>query len=83
MKWIFELTAHMGASSKLSRHRWIDRDHDLLLVGHNGISVLYLLCNPIFEVLSDDGSTDINNPLLRDLCQIGLVGEIVFNILHL
>ena len=73
----------MSTLRELGSHQGVHTDHDLLLVGHYGVAVLDLVCDPIFKVLSDDGSTDINNPLLRDLCQIGLVGEIVFNILHL
>ena len=73
MKWIFELTAHMGASSKLSRHRWIDRDHDLLFVGHDGVAFLDLFVHPLLEVLTDDGRTDVDYPLLWNLLQVRLI----------
>ena len=32
--------------------------------------------NPFFEVLADDRGTDIHNPLLGHLRQVGLVGEV-------
>ena len=73
MKWIFELTAHMGASSELSRHSWIDRDHDLLFVGHDGVALLDLFVHPLLEVLTDDGRTDVDYPLLWNLLQVRLI----------
>ena len=73
----------MGTLRKLRCHQRVHADHDLLAVSHYGISILNLLCDPIFKIGPYYGSTDINDPLLGDLCQIGLVGEIVFDILHL
>ena len=73
MKWIFELTANMGASSELSRHRWIDRDHDLFLVGHDGVAFLDLFVHPLLEVLTDDGRTDVDYPLFWSFLQVRLI----------
>ena len=63
----------MGASSELSRHRWIDLDHDLLLVGYDGVAFLNFFVHPLLEVLTDDGRTDIDYPLLWNLLQVRLI----------
>ena len=79
MKWIFELTANMGASSELSRHRWIDCNHDSLLVNHDGVAFLDLFVHPLLEVLTDDGRANVDYPLLWNLLQIRLIWQVILD----
>ena len=67
----------MGAGTELVRHHRVHLDHDLLLVGHQGISILNLLLDPGLERLSQDSGTDIDDPLLRCLRDVGFVGQVM------
>ena len=66
----------MSALGKLRGHHWVHADHDLFLFGHDGIALLDLLGDPLLEVLAHDGGADVQDPLLRDLRQVGLVGQV-------
>ena len=68
------LIADMGASLELGRHREVHGDHDLLLLSHQHVTFFHLFMDPVLEIVSKDSSMHINNPLLRDLPQVGLVG---------
>lgn len=71
------LTADVCAGLELSQHCWVHRDHDLVLVGHVGVALLHLLCDPILEGLSDHSSQDIHDPLLGHLRQVHLIRQVV------
>ena len=75
------LTTNMGARGKLGCHHRVHADHDLFLFCHNGITILNLVSDPIFEILTDYCGTDIDNPLLRNLGQVWLVRKVEPNIL--
>ena len=45
----FGLTGDVGAGGELGRHLGVHGDHDLLLLRHDGISILDLLLNPFLE----------------------------------
>ena len=72
----FELTAYVGARVELGHHLRVHRDHDLLLLGHEGVPVFDLLGDPLLEVLTYDGRANVHDPLLGDLRQVGRVGEV-------
>ena len=73
------LTRDMGAGVELGQHLWVHGDHDLLLFRHRCIPVLDLLADPLLEAVSEHGGTDIHEPLLRDLRDIDLVGEVLLD----
>ena len=66
----------MGAGLEFCRHHWIHVDHDLFLLGVLGVTDLNLLGHPIFERLANDCGANVNDPLFRDLWDIGLVREV-------
>ena len=70
------LTADVRAGSELGRHERVHGDHDLLLLGHQCVAFFDLLVDPFFKVISDDGSADVYDPLLRHLRQIRLIRKV-------
>ena len=70
----------MSGLSELGRHNGVHADHDFFLFSHNSISLFDLFRDPFLEILSDDGCAHVHNPLLRDLGQVGIVWQVVFNI---
>ena len=70
------LTAYMSTGSKLLGHLWVHRDHDLLFISHKRVPFLNLLIHPFFEILADDGSANVDKPLLGYLGNIRLVGQV-------
>ena len=66
----------MGAGSKLGGHLWVHGDHDLLLLGHQGVPGLHLLGDPVPERLADHGGADVQDPLSRHLLDVGLVRHV-------
>ena len=66
----------MGAGLEFGRHHRVHIDHDLLLLRVLGVTNFDLFSDPIFERLADHGRANINDPLLRDLWDIGLVREV-------
>ena len=64
----------MGARLELGGHLRIHGDHDLLLLGHEGVAFLHLLVDPLLEDLPDDGRTDVDDPLLGHFLQVWLIG---------
>ena len=70
------LTAYMSTGSKLLGHLWVHRDHDLLFISHERVPFFNLLIYPFFEILADDGSTYVDEPLLGYLRNIRLVRQV-------
>ena len=70
------LTGDVRAGFELGGHLRIHGDHDLLLLRHERVPLLDLLGDPLLEVLAHDGGADVQDPLLRDLRQVGLVGQV-------
>ena len=70
----------MGGGMELGRHLGIHSDHDLFFVSHDSVPLLDLIRDPLLERFTDDSSTDIDDPLLGDLWQVGLVGKVAFNL---
>ena len=69
----------MGAGLELGRHLGIHGDHDLLLLRHEGVSLINLVVDPIPEWIADDRHTYVHDPLLRGMSEIGFVWEIRFD----
>ena len=70
------LTRDVGAVLELLRHDRIHGDHHVALLGHQLVPVLDLLTHPGLEGLVDDGSADVDDPLLRRLRQVLVVGQV-------
>ena len=66
----------MAAGLELGGHLRVHRDHDLLLLGHDGVAILHLIADPVPERLAHNGSADINDPLLGHLPQVRVVREV-------
>ena len=75
------LTTDVRGAMVRGLHLGVDVDPHLILLRPRGVPILDLLSHPILERLADDGSTDIDNPLLRDLGQVWLVPEVEPNVL--
>ena len=71
-----QLTADVGGRAELGGHLWVDVDHDLLLLGHLGVALLDLVDHPGLERLADHGGADVDDPLLRRLRQVWVVGHV-------
>ena len=69
----------MSARVELHRHLRIHGDHDLSLVGHDGVPLLDLLRDPLLERLADDSGADVHNPLLWDFGQVWLIRQVPFH----
>ena len=69
----------MGAGPELSGHGGVHRNHDLTLLGHEGVALLLLVQDPLFERLPDHGLTDIDNPLLRHLIKVRVIREVLLD----
>ena len=67
----------MGAGVELGRHHGVHFDHDLLLLGHDGVALLHLRLDPGLEGLADDSRADVHNPLLGHLRHVGLVRQVI------
>ena len=74
----------MGTGSELSCHLGVHGYHDLLLLSHHGVAHLYLLRDPLLEVLTDDSGAYVDEPLLRHLRDVRLVRkvEVDLRLLH-
>ena len=70
----------MGAGGELGGHHRVHGDHDLLLLGHQGVALLDLLEDPLSEVVADDGGAHVHDPLLRHLLQVRRVREVEPNL---
>ena len=69
----------MGAGLEPCGHCGVHRDHDLTLLGHEGVALLLLVLDPLFEGLPNHGRTDVDDPSLGDLCKVTTVWEVRFN----
>ena len=58
-------------------------DHDLFLLGHQGVSLLNLLSDRISEVLTQLRSTDIDDPPFGNLWNVNLVRHVGSNLRYL
>ena len=74
------LTGDVGAGGELGRHLGVHGDHDLLLLGHDGVPILDLFLDPLLEAGTDDGRAHVHDPLLRDLLDVGLVRQVVVDL---
>ena len=70
----------MSTLGKLGSHHGVHADHDLFLLGHNGITLFDLIGNPLLKILSDHCNTDIDDPLLGNLGQVWIVRQVVLDI---
>ena len=69
----------MGARGELGRHHGVHLDHDLLLLGHEGVALLHLVHDPVFEGRADDHGADVDDPLLGHLRQVNAIREELFD----
>ena len=65
----------MGASSELLSHLRVHSDHDLLLVGHQRVSLLHLVADPVLEHVAEHSGANVDEPGLRDLGQVDVIRE--------
>ena len=75
-----KLTRNVGCSPELVGHLGIHGDHLVRLDLGSCVSVFDLSSYPISEWLTDHGSTDIYQPLLRCLRDVGRVGQELTNV---
>ena len=76
------LTGDMSGGLELGGQLRIHVDHDLLLLRHQGVALLNLLCDPVSETLAQHGSTYIDYPLFRNLRNVNLVRHVGFDLRH-
>ena len=69
------LTGYMSACLELGCHFGIHLDHHVSLFSHGLVPFLLAVVDPVPKFVSDDGSTDIDDPLLWNLVQIRFVGQ--------
>ena len=67
----------MSAGLELLRHHRVHGDHHLLLPGHLQVPILHLVDDPVLEGLANHGCTNIDDPLLRCLRDVGFVGQVM------
>ena len=65
----------MSACGKLLSHPRVHGDHDLFLVGHERVSLLHLVADPVLEHVAQDRGAHIDEPDLRNLGQVDVVRE--------
>ena len=70
------LTADVAAGLELGGHLRVHRDHDLLLLGHDGVALFDLIADPFFELLAHDYSANVDNPLLWHFLQVWLIRQV-------
>ena len=70
----------MGAVLEVGGHHGVHRDHHVSLLRHQLVPVLDLLGNPFLEGLIDDCSAHVDDPLLRRLREVLVVGEEGFDV---
>ena len=70
----------MSGVVELLSHVWIHADHELALLDCRSVLFLHLLIDPSLERHADDGSTDIDDPLLGDFGQVWIIGKVVGNV---
>ena len=70
------LTADVAAGLELGGHLRVHRNHDLLLLSHDGVALFDLIADPFFELLAHDYSANVDNPLLRHFLQVWLIRQV-------
>ena len=70
------LTTHVAAGLELGRHLGIHGDHELALVGHEGVAVLNLVSDPLLERLAYDSCANVHDPLLRHVRKVRLIRKV-------
>ena len=78
-----ELTADVDAGLECSVDVWIHLNVEVLLLGHGGVTICYLLPDPVGEVIADDGIGDIAQPCSWDLKNVSLVWNVSWSVLVL
>ena len=76
------LTRDVCTVGELLGHHRVHGDHHVSLLRHVGVALLHLLANPLLERLIDHGGADVDDPLLRRLGYILIIGEEVFDLWH-
>ena len=66
----------MSRLPELQRHGRVKADHHVALLGHLLVPFFLLSNDPVLERLTDDGCTDIDDPLLRDLRHVFCVRKV-------
>ena len=79
----FELTWNRGGLLEGSSNIWIHIDHDILLDGDLLVPGIDSICNPVRELLTKNWSRNIHKPLLGELFDFFLDGEITMAFLPL
>ena len=70
----------MFAGLERGGHLRVHGDHHLLLVGHLSVPVLDLLLDPGLERCANDGSADVDDPLLGRLRQVRRVRQVQLDV---
>ena len=70
------LTGDVRAVLELAGHDRVHGDHHVALLRHQLVAVLDLLADPGLEGPVDDGGADVDDPLLRRLRQVLVVGQV-------
>ena len=70
----------MRGVDELLGHLWVHRDHQLSLLGHQGVALLDLLSHPLLEWCAKHGCNDVDEPLLGRLWEVDLIGQVVGDI---
>ena len=81
-KRMIALTTELSGCLELGCQLGIHVDHDLLLLRHQGVSLLNLLGDPTSEVLAQHGGTYVDDPLFWNLWNVNLVRHVGFNLRH-
>ena len=72
----------MSGGLELGGQLRIHVDHDLLLLRHQSVALLNLLCDPFSEALAQHRRANIYNPLFWNLWNVNLVRQICFDLWH-
>ena len=78
-----ELTAYVDASLERTVDVWVHLDVEVLLVSHGGVTICYLLPDPIGEGVANHGIGDIAQPRSRYLENVSLVWDVAWSVLVL
>ena len=61
-------------------HLSIDGDHHLLLLTHDGVSLLHLVIDPSSEIITENDCANVHHPLLGHLGEIDFVRKEVVDV---
>ena len=65
-----QLTGNVRASTELCSHLRVHGDHHLLLGAHYSVPLLHLMVNPVSELVTENGGTNVHNELFWHLDEI-------------